>query len=101
MDEKIILKPTDYVVSEDGKLGYSYDYESQYRDAEHLDSLPKDALIDECKRRRNEAFSFPVPSNISKYSLAKDLAFAKGFVQGDSDGLQVQENGNEGSEREF
>ncbi len=101
MDEKIILKPTDYVVGEDGKLGYSYDYESQYKDAEHLDSLPKDALLDECKRRRSEAFSFPVPSNISKYSLAKDLAFAKGFVPREADREQGQKSEVFGAEREF
>ena len=85
MDEKIIVKPTDYVVDENGNLGYSYDYETQYRDAEELNKLPKDALLDECEKRREEAFRFPVPSKISKYSLAKDLAFAKGYESREAD----------------
>ena len=79
MERKIILKPTDYIQKSDGKLCYSYDYESQYSDGEWLNSLSEKELSDECKKRWKSVQSFPIPSNVSRYSLARDLALAKGF----------------------
>lgn len=98
MDERFIVKPTDLVVDEKGNLGYSYDYEIQYKDAENLNNLTKSALLNECKRRKVEAFDFPVPSKISRYELAKDLAMAKGYLENNLSGksLKVEE-----TQREF
>jgi len=95
MERKIILKPTDYVQNIDGSLGYSYDYDSQYSDGEWLNSLAEKELILECENRWKQVQKFPIPSNISKYSLARDLALAKGF-----DISKLSQKTNEG-QREF
>ena len=79
MDEKVIIKPTDYIVEENGEIGYSYSYEEQYRDGERLNNLTKKELLQECQNRWKDVEELPVPSKISRYELAKDLAFAKSF----------------------
>lgn len=80
MGEKIIVKPTDYTVEENGKIGYSYSYDNQYVDAKFLNSLSEKELVAEIAKRWNEVMKFPVPSNISRHALARDLALAKGFA---------------------
>lgn len=85
MDEKIIIKPTDYVVEENGEIGYSYPYEEQYKDGERLNNLTKKDLLMECKNRWREVEELPVPSKISRYALARDLAFAKGYVSSEEE----------------
>ena len=84
MDKKIILKPTDYVHYKDGSVDYSYGLQSQYADGSQLDELSKTDLLAECKKRREEFLRFPIPSNFSRYSLANDMAKAKGFSQTES-----------------
>lgn len=98
MDERFIVKPTDYVIDEKGNLGYSYDYKEQYKDAEKLNDLNKSALLDECKRREIDAFEFPVPSKISRFELAKDLARAKGYLE---DNLSKTNSKTNEQQREF
>lgn len=79
MGERVIVKPTDYTVDENGKVGYSYSYDKQYSDAEYLDGLTEKELLAEIDKRWQEVQSFPVPSKISRHALARDLALAKGF----------------------
>ena len=79
MEERIIVKPTDYTVNENGKIDYSYSYDKQYDDAKFLDSLSQRELVAEINKRWQEVMAFPVPSKISKHALARDLALAKGF----------------------
>lgn len=95
MNDKIILKPTDYVVSEEGEIGYSYSFEDQYSDGENLNKLSKEALLDERDRRWKAVQEMPLPSRISKYALARDMALAKGY-----DVREADQNINE-SRREF
>lgn len=97
MEQKLIVKPTDYVVGENGNLEYSYDYKKQYEDAEKLNQLSKEALLDECKKRSQEAIEFPVPSKISRLRLAEDLAMAKGYVGG----LKSKAHTGDENQREF
>ena len=85
MSDKIILKPTDYVALENGGLEYSYSYEEQYLDAEKLNELSKSELLDEMNRRWKEVQMFPIPSKVSRYALARDMAFAKGYDTGKAD----------------
>lgn len=79
MKEMIILKPTDYVAFKDGKVDYSYAYDTQYSDGEKLNQMTETELAQECKKRWDDFKKFPYPSNYSKLSLAQDLARAKGF----------------------
>lgn len=79
MELKILIKPTDYVFYNDGRIDYSYASNVQYGDGEMLNRLPEKELVNECSRRWNVFKKFPTPSNYSKLSLAQDLARAKGF----------------------
>ena len=77
--DRIIVKPTDYIINEEGKVDYSYNYGNQYDDAKYLDSLTEKEIKLEIDRRWKDVLDLPVPSNISKHALARDLALAKGF----------------------
>ena len=39
----------------------------------------KEELLNEIRERWKKVQSFPIPSNVSKHALARDLALAKGF----------------------
>ncbi len=98
MDRRIIIKPTDYFVYEDGSVDYSYNYEGQYKDGLKLNELPADDLLKTRDARWREVLRNPYPSNITKYFLAKDLAKAKGF---DAAVSQKKQQSHEGSSREL
>ena len=64
--------------------GYQFEETSkyvknQYDDAKYLDSLTEKEIKLEIDRRWKDVLDLPVPSNISKHALARDLALAKGF----------------------
>ena len=80
MDDKVFVKPTDYVILDNGELGYSFNYDEQFKDAKKLNELSKTDLLQEVDDRWKNVQELPVPSRVSKYTLAKDLAYAKGYA---------------------
>lgn len=98
MSDRIIVKPTDYIINENGKIDYSYGYDSQYDDARFLDGLTEKEIKLEIEKRWRSVMELPVPSNISKHALARDLALAKGFDISKKSGSSIKQSE---SQREF
>jgi len=96
---KIILKPTDYVFYKDGRIDYSYSYNDQYSDGKYLNSLSAEELLKEEQKRWDIVQKSPLPSNVSKHSLARDLALAKGYIV--SNANSTNNKSAEMPEREF
>lgn len=96
---KIILKPTDYVFYKDGRIDYSYSYDDQYSDGKYLNGLSAEELLKEEQKRWGVVQKFPLPSNVSKHSLARDLALAKGYIV--SNANSKNNKSAEISQREF
>ena len=79
MDDKIIVKPTDYVIDESGRVGGCYSFDALKNDVINLNKLTKQDLISECSARWDAFAGFPVPSAYHRYRAAYDLARAKGY----------------------
>ncbi len=74
MAGKILLKPTDYKINNDGLVDYAYPIESLKDDIVGLSMLDSAGLVDECRKRWSDFSKFPLPTNYSKYKAAIDLA---------------------------
>lgn len=74
MAGKILLKPTDYKVNDEGLVDYAYPLDSLKEDVINLSGLDAKGLADECRKRWRSFSKFPLPTNYSKYKAAMDLA---------------------------
>ena len=79
MENKIILKPTDYDIGLSGENEDNYPFEKLKEDVKNLHRLSREELIAECGERWRQFAEFPVPSGYRKYRAAYDLARAKGY----------------------